>query len=728
MGNGCSTADRKGSGPVDYLEKESAVQMSQPFIEDGAISSFQNQESTSLETQASRTSVGEPELVVQASEASRSDLQSQLDQWCLQSSGADRDAFLKTLRQCTEVLAQGIGGALIVVLHDDIIRRHIIDFNCLDGGILHRAMESIVSNINEQPDAFKTILEVLSAHTDSDRWEQENLVKLVEALPDAAGVIGSLEGQPKDGAILISHLGVIHGATLQIKAAGSKKAILQKANGTAAGTRHNSSLSAAFWLSEGASVKELNLQCPGIVFTRSDAGGAHCFIPGSQSGEPPSVLHFETIHHLSQKEMLNHFKEKIRREGTLMRKKMPALGRLGIHGEQVVTLVGGRITSETRIAGEKSHMVLRAATPDQESYVLPMEKFRKLYLEQGIELDDLEGATNCSPFLLDQVQQLKSKGFKLYKPRPDNRRYIYKLQSEDLKIIATRAFLSSWNSVQPVRETDYLASPEDCREIYLMPQEVVMSGYAECHRGGASRGGASGSTMLRQSSSVSQTLRRQDTRNVKVWSQQEMLDTYGKVIQSQGVLMVKFGTVLMRPAKRDETVITCVNGRITASTLITDDDSKVAQGQFHELFVLSQVRVEDDYEARVQEIPGDEPLHVLYRSQGFKMYTPRKRPKYFYKITAEMINTLPEAFRTSQGLVQTLEEGDFLVMPEEEPEIYILPEDRIYSYRSVTDDGKSFSFRQVLLGRKSTRSDVASRWVRRPSMPWVRADKRGNGR
>jgi len=121
-------------------------------------------------------------------------------------------------------------------------------------------------------------------------------------------------------------------------------------------------------------------------------------------------------------------------------------------------------------------MVLRAATPDQEQYVLPVEKFRKRYEVMGIEIDELEGISKSGPFMQKRIRQLVNRGFKLYRPRPDNRRYIYKLKPEDIEIIPRHSFISDFGAVQPVRDSDYLACPEDAREIYLMPEVVVNSG------------------------------------------------------------------------------------------------------------------------------------------------------------------------------------------------------------------------------------------------------------
>merc|ERR1719361_2061878 len=149
-----------------------------------------------------------------------------------------------------------------------------------------------------------------------------------------------------------------------------------------------------------------------------------------------------------------------------------------------------------------------------------MDKFRKLYNATGIELDELEGASKSGPFMQAEIRQLMNRGFKLYHPSPDNRRYVYKLKPEDMDILPTCSFISAWKSLQHVKETDYLACPEDATEVYLMPEEVVKSGYSECANG--------------------------DGGQFRVRSQEEMLARYGELIRDKGSLMVnKSETVLM---------------------------------------------------------------------------------------------------------------------------------------------------------------------------------------
>merc|ERR1712032_624180 len=92
------------------------------------------------------------------------------------------------------------------------------------------------------------------------------------------------------------------------------------------------------------------------------------------------------------------------------------------------------------------------------------------------------------------------------------------------------------------------------------------------------------------------------------------------------------------------------------------------------------------FESPAEEIPGNAPMDVLLKSLGFKTYTPKKRPKWFYRVQAEDVDDIPQAFLTASGSVQSLHEDDYLVMPhlemkdDGEPEIYTMPENKALSY------------------------------------------------
>jgi len=181
-----------------------------------------------------------------------------------------------------------------------------------------------------------------------------------------------------------------------------------------------------------------------------------------------------------------------------------------------------------------------------------------------------------------------------------------------------------------------------------------------------------------------------------------MLARYGEQVYEKGRLMVKSsGSVLMRQAKFDESVSTCINGRVTATVVVTDHDSMVVLGDLHELYVLSKAKVKQNYEDSVNEITGSEPVDELHRSQGFKVYTRRRKPKFFYEIKAE--DHLFRSFRTAFGRVQSDEVAHYLVIPDYTdceghvtPEIYMMSHDQIFNFTEIEKDPRKHEFKNVL--------------------------------
>jgi len=373
--------------------------------------------------------------------------------------------YTTTVFNLREMITKGVGGAIIVIMHDDIFKMNDLQLEPLDGNAFFRVMKKFASNCNKHKKDFKRLLDALTAHTDSDRWEPQDLEGLSNDIPGSAPHVGTLLNQPKDGALLLSHTGELKGASLHIKYK-SPSLVLKKADGTSAGTRHASSLGMAEWLGK------LLLRFPGIIFTRSDGGGAHAFLP--MPNQAPKVVHFTTLHPLDQNEMLDMFRERMRKGGRLMKKKDPALVRIGVKGEEVVTVVNGRITSRATINDEVSYVV-QAPTINHEHYVLSEEKFLKVYQEEGHDLEK-ELLADISDFLRMTVTNLKKRGFKLHYPRPDVCRVVYDLTPQDIDDMGIRQFYSSWGSLQPVSVGDKLASLapiEDATEVYLMPESVT---------------------------------------------------------------------------------------------------------------------------------------------------------------------------------------------------------------------------------------------------------------
>jgi hypothetical protein len=217
-----------------------------------------------------------------------------------------------------------------------------------------------------------------------------------------------------------------------------------------------------------------------VVFARSDGGGAHAFIPQPE-GEP-LVLHFDTLKIPSQADMLRIFRERIMANGRLLRKDQPVLARTGHDGEQMISVVSGKVTSSRTI--DSGFMVIRANTPDQEYYALELDNFEKHYEVPGRNLAETERLETMAEFTRKSTEQLISKGFKLYQPREDGFRWAYEVTEEDMKRMPTNCFQSAWDPsvLQPLRPGDILGmpAPEDkAFEIYWMHPHC-MDSYTQC--------------------------------------------------------------------------------------------------------------------------------------------------------------------------------------------------------------------------------------------------------
>lgn len=194
------------------------------------------------------------------------------------------------------------------------------------------------------------------------------------------------------------------------------------------------------------------------------------------------VLHFDTLKIPSQADMLEIFRDRIMREGRLLRKENPVLARTANDGEQVCTVVSGKVTSNRTI--DSGFMVIRANTPDQEYYALKRSIFEKNYEVPGISLSQTERLESMAEFTRKSSEQLISKGFKLYKPRLDACRWAYEVTEEDIRQMPTSSFQSPWDAsvLQPLRHGDILGmpAPEDkATEIYWMHPHALSS-YTEC--------------------------------------------------------------------------------------------------------------------------------------------------------------------------------------------------------------------------------------------------------
>jgi hypothetical protein len=493
-------------------------------------------------------------------------------------------------------------------------------------------------------------LDIFTGHNNSDRWEPKELEHLVQMVPSAEQHVEKLLGQPKDGAILLDDAGTVKGVALHLKYP-SARLVLMKSDGMSAGTRHASALGFAEWLGLERSAS------PSLVFTRSDGGGAHAFIPGT---EEPCVLAFKTLEVPTQAEMLVLFKAKIMKEGKLMRKVLPVLIRPGRPNERVLTLVSGRVTAEVEIEGDSS-AVCRANTVDHELYVLPKSKFQATYEVPGIDLRNVEDKLVRKLFLPSQVKQLTERGFQMHKPRPDQLRWVYELTAEDLKRVPTGRFKTMFGAIQSLKPGDCLAMPapeKRATELYYMPDETVQS-YEDvgphCNH---------------------------------IYDQSEMLSLFKQPIMAEGKLMYKSMPALIRKATRGECVETCVNGRITSELIVGDDESMVVRGPvFNELYVLSKEKFVANWQQTGSDIVENGCENADLKRQGFKWHLPLPgNYKWIYKLKPSDLNRVPSGqfvFETSWGAIQSLRMGDHLAMPAPEEcatEIWLVPSGVLQQY------------------------------------------------
>jgi len=679
--------------------------------------------------------------------------------------------FRKTLQDCLDLLAGGFGGLILAIVDTALVPE--LQLSLLDNGLLMNLCMEVCPSIEEDMETFEAVLRQFCAHNCSDRWSQHELealaVNLEGKTADVASLLGPLEGNPKDGAFILSHSGQIAAAGALLRYSSTKYQLL-RADGASCGTRHAAALALAEWIGTTA--------CSGAVFVRSDGGGVHAMLP-QRGGGPPCVVHFEglkhptqedmlrmfrdrimergklmqkvrqatksvsgiestktsecqdithtsskgfeldgmkwvykitaedmnlvptgefvsswgalqpmrlgdflampapedrakeicimdpsalsayaamgsedsgTSNHRTQTEMLEIFKERIKRDGRLMVKVEPCMSRPGKMGERVVTWVNPRVISDVVIQDDTS-MVVRAPTMDRELYVLSQEKFLANWIPEPQELD-LSNPVN---------RLLAEKGFKHYRPKP-NKKWTYAVKMEDMERIPTGCFRSSWGTMQPVQAGDFLAMPESANEIYLMPKEVL--------------------TCYREAGSMPTSTPRPSTPQHR--PQEEMVRIFTDRIRARGRIAVKAKPGMLRPGRRGERVVTYVDGRVISDTVITNDTSMVVRAPTldHEEYVLSRQKFEANWEPQGEPLDENEPELKRLSDRGFRLHRPKPVQKRVYRVDDADLQLVPTGwFYAAWGALQPLSQGDYLAMPvDREPEVYLMPAEVLSCY------------------------------------------------
>jgi len=541
----------------------------------------------------------------------------------------DGDIFVKTLCKVVDILAGGVGSTIIAVIHNDVMQHKPL-FSTLDNGLHTEFFKQVAPNIHH--DAFKVLLTLLTAHNDSDRWEPQELVEMVHELPETAELVGKLADQPKDGAMVFNHKGDVIGISLHLKHP-SNRLQLVKADGRAGGTGHAGALGFAEWL--GAQ------EPSGIVFKRSDGGGALAFCP---DGDIPKVWEFPTLRIPTQEDMLKQFRDRIKQHGTLKRKTAPVLARPARNKEHVVTLFEGQVKSDVTISDDMvdTHMVVRFCNVDQELMVRSRADLEKTYDMPGVELTTLLNSEWSNKYFLESdTVKLMERGYRLCWPKGNQDRWLYSMTNEDVALLPTKSFVTVWNAVQAVSKDTLLAllcRKEGRDEIYVMNPE--------------------------QLEFYEDVVAADNTSKTGYLTQAEMLTLFAGTLEREGKFMERARPATIRKAMLGESIVTCIDGRITSTQTVSDDTSFVVRGAQCELYVLSKEKMEAHYESTGSELPSKTPIDKMLISQGFKHHRPKSgNGRLIYQLKASDLERIPNGtFHTAWGVPQTVKEGDSIAM------------------------------------------------------------------
>lgn len=235
-----------------------------------------------------------------------------------------------------------------------------------------------------------------------------------------------------------------------------------------------------------------------------------------------------------------------------------------------------------------------------ELYVLSKEKFEANWEQPGFEIDDDS----------QRSKEFKKRGYKQYEPLP-NFKMLYEVSAADLERMPVKSFQSAWGAVQPVAFGDFFAMPAPPAaptEVYLMPPEIILN-YSLCE---VCQEGERQPPILLQSMKSRPMPAEELARApsvVKHRTQRDMVELFKERILVRGQLMRKVQPMRVRLGKPDETIVTCVNGRVISEFVINNKTTMVVRGAIHyELYCLPQKKFIDDYILPRQESAG---LQVL---------------------------------------------------------------------------------------------------------------------
>jgi len=200
----------------------------------------------------------------------------------------------ETVEALFRLLHQEHGGSLVIVYDP---KRVDLCLSTMDGGKLKACFGKYGRNLHHDRPNFVSILRAFRTHSATDRWERWLLQELAQNLDlctpgttELTLALAQLEGQPKDGAILVSLNGTVVGAAQKLRNSDHNLEMI-RADAKGVGTRHTAGLGAVHTLSTAWCDESVDLGPPGVVLVASDNGGVSIMLP--TAAEVPRILQVE---------------------------------------------------------------------------------------------------------------------------------------------------------------------------------------------------------------------------------------------------------------------------------------------------------------------------------------------------------------------------------------------------------------------------------------------------
>jgi hypothetical protein len=189
-------------------------------------------------------------------------------------------------------------------------------------------------------------------------------------------------------------------------------------------------------------------------------------------------------------------------------------------------------------------------------------------------------------------------------------------------------------------------------------------------------------------------------------SQEEVLAAFKNRVMHFGQQMVKMAPSLARPGHVGESVKTIVGGRTIAQTQIENDYQMIVEEATEDrhLYVLTLEKFKKRFlwnscvDLEAPTLSGPDALKAYVekeltqkREQGFKLYCPNPDiRRWMYRLTSDDISKHFSTgfFHANWGALLPVLPGDFLAVPHEMDEVYLIPTENFCLYAPWSGTGK----------------------------------------